>query len=64
MMRSLRMGLMRSLRAGLRSPYVSNCLSYGSLFCGAEVAQQLVIRKYQPWSQVSCHDMRETSCSQ
>jgi len=41
------MGLWRTLR----SPYVTNCLTYGSLFCGAEMAQQIMIRKYGPWSQ-------------
>ena len=46
--------LIQSVRTRLRqSPYVSNCLYYGTLFCGAELAQQLVMRKYQPWSQVS-----------
>ena len=36
-------------------PYLKNCFSYGSLFCGAELAQQLYIRKYQPTSQVWLH---------
>ena len=43
------MGLWKTLR----SPYVTNCLTYGTLFCGAEMAQQIMIRKYGPWSQVS-----------
>ena len=33
-------------------PYLKNCFSYGTLFCGAELAQQLYIRKYQPTHQV------------
>ena len=33
-------------------PYLKNCFSYGTLFCGAELAQQFYIRKYQPSSQV------------
>ena len=43
----------KTLRSGLRSPYVTNCLTYGTLFCGAEMAQQVMLRKYGPWSQVS-----------
>jgi len=34
-----------------QSPYVSNCIYYGTLFCAAEVSQQVVIKKYLPWSQ-------------
>jgi len=32
-------------------PYLKNCFSYGTLFCGAELAQQFYIRKYQPSSE-------------
>merc|ERR1711892_1480414 len=30
------------------NPTVTNCIYYGSLFCAAEVSQQLYIRKYSP----------------
>ena len=45
--------MMNTIKRLVRSPFVTNCLYYGTLFCGAELTQQLVIRKYQPWSQVS-----------
>ena len=37
-------------------PYLKNCFSYGALFCGAELSQQLYIRKYQPTSQVELYE--------
>ena len=43
----------QTMRAKLaKNPFVANCIYYGTLFCGAEVAQQIVLKKYQPWSQV------------
>ena len=34
-------------------PTLTNCLYYGTLFCGAELSQQLYLRKLLPWRQVS-----------
>ena len=34
-------------------PTLTNCLYYGTLFCGAELSQQFYLRKLQPWRQVS-----------
>lgn len=36
-------------------PFLKNCFSYGTLFCGAELTQQLYIRKYHPTSQVKLY---------
>jgi len=42
----------RSVRELLkRYPPVANCLTYGTLFCSAELSQQLILRKYTPASQ-------------
>ena len=42
-------------------PYLKNCVSYGALFCGAELSQQLYIRKYQPTSQVKLSNIQMSS---
>ena len=47
-----------------QSPYVSNCIYYGTLFCAAEVSQQVVIKKYLPWSQVLWIGMDTDSISE
>ena len=36
-----------------KHPTLTNCVYYGSLFCAAEVSQQVYIRKYLPKKQVS-----------
>ena len=44
--------MLGAVRRVARSPYLANCLRYGTFFCGAELVQQLALRKYGPWSQV------------
>ena len=45
--------LIHTVRSKLgQHPTLKNCVYYGSLFCGAEVSQQLYIRKYLPRKQV------------
>jgi hypothetical protein len=41
------------VRRGLaRWPAVTNALTYGTLFCTAELTQQLLIKKYLPYKEV------------
>jgi len=42
-------------------PFIKNCLSYGSLFVGAELSQQLYLRKYQPYSQALPSEKLDTT---
>ena len=44
--------MLGTVRRVARSPYLANCVRYGTFFCGAELVQQLALRKYGPWSQV------------
>ena len=44
--------MLGAVRRVARSPYLANCVRYGTFFCGAELVQQLALRKYGPWSQV------------
>jgi len=43
--------MLGAVRRVARSPYLANCVRYGTFFCGAELVQQLALRKYGPWSQ-------------
>jgi len=45
--------LLTFLRGKLAAhPNLANCGYYGTLFCAAEVSQQVYLRKIQPWRQV------------
>merc|ERR1712243_281255 len=44
--------LLTFLRGKLAAhPNLANCGYYGTLFCAAEVSQQVYLRKIQPWRQ-------------
>ena len=43
----------RAVKVALKKyPPVTNCLTYGTLFCTAELTQQILLKKYQPSQQV------------
>merc|ERR1719186_179838 len=54
--------LIHTVRSKLANhPTISNCIYYGSLFCGAEVSQQLYIKKYLPKKQDKPHQPFDTA---